>query len=117
MLLTERNNISSHKACLNEQQDLNEFVYPKRNVKTQYTRDKKTISLSNRSDVLNDYETSSRREHSDYDVTQTYIHEPNSPQRRKKRTVTILGDSMVKGVKSHKMTTSLGNGERIYAKS
>ena len=92
-------------AAVNEQQDLNkkEIVYPRRNVKTQYTRDKKTISLSNRYDVSNDYETSSLHEHSNYDVTQTYIHGPNPQQRRKKRTVTILGDSMIKDVKSHKM--------------
>ena len=95
LLLTERNNISSHKACLNEQQDLNkkEFVYPKRNVKTQYTHDKKTISLSNRYDDLNDYEISSLREHSDYDVIQSYIHKPN-PTKKKEAHLQFLGTAL-----------------------
>ena len=41
----------------------------------------------------------------------------NPENQQQKRPITILGDSIIKGIKSHKIKKQLGTGENIFVKS
>ena len=41
----------------------------------------------------------------------------NPANQQQKRTITTLGDSIIKGIKSHKIKKQLGTGENIFVKS
>ena len=41
----------------------------------------------------------------------------NTGKQQQKRTITILGDSIIKDIKSHKIKQQLGTGENIFVKS
>ena len=89
----------------------NGFQYPtKTNINKQYANkhdDNRNIQLSNRFGVLNNEES----------LTVNSGDQENVNNIKKNRTTTIVGDSMIKEIKAHKMKIDLDPDDRIYIKS
>jgi hypothetical protein len=88
----------------------NVFQYPsKSNTNKQHANkhDDRSIQLSNRFDALNNEESLTANSGDQHNVNNI----------KKNRTTTIVGDSMIKEIKAHKMKIDLDPDDRIYIKS
>lgn len=129
MLINDKASIKSRNAekIVNDTKDNNDaFIYPRKNNKIKYNYNNKdknnnTIKLTNRFDILdtttvtncmnaygNDFNSTIDSNH--HDISKHY-------RRNKNRSITIVGDSIVKDIKAFKLKKSTTKGDKLYVKS
>lgn len=97
------------------------FKYPKKSSKTNYMYNDKdnTIAVSNRFDMLNATSINNCMDEygDDFNTTFDSDHDTRKQTRRTNRSITIVGDSLVKDVKSFNMKKATAKGDKLYIKS
>lgn len=94
------------------------FVNPKKTVKLDNKQDnqRKGIQLNNKFDLLNTMPVTTMDEDNDNAVNDT-SNNGIVKSIRKYRSTTIIGDSIIKDIKPHKMRKAVTKGDRVYLKS
>ena len=108
----------------NDNKDNDPFIYPRKHSENRQDNNRavnNTIQLNNHYDLLNTTAVTNCVDARGNDLVNSTINSDNGTVNRnrqnKNRSITIVGDSIIKDVKGFKMKKSIARGDKLYVKS